>query len=282
MKIPVFYTEAMVADGRTSPSAKKPKAVVEAWEEEFPGQIEVRRPALATIEKLSLAHDREFVENVLSLREHNGFGTRSKEVARSLPYTTGAMVTATIEACLNQRVACAPVSGFHHAGWDTASGFCTFNGLVVAAQVARLTSHAQRVGILDCDQHYGNGTDEIIRKLDLGRWILHWTAGGEGFGHRTEHAQDFLDELPEVLTRMKKAGCEVALYQAGADPHVDDPLGGFLTDEQLQERDRIVFSTCRELRLPVAWDLAGGYREPISKVVGAHVRTMEECIRVFG
>ncbi|MCK5133954.1 MAG: hypothetical protein KAR40_17620 [Candidatus Sabulitectum sp.] len=29
---------------------------------------------------------------------------------------------------------CAPVSGFHHAGWNSAEGFCTFNGLVIAAE----------------------------------------------------------------------------------------------------------------------------------------------------
>jgi acetoin utilization deacetylase AcuC-like enzyme len=35
------------------------------------------------------------------------------------------------------------------------------------------------------------------------------------------------------------ADCEVLLYQAGADPHINDPLGGWLTTAQLRERDRI-------------------------------------------
>jgi hypothetical protein len=56
------------------------------------------------------------------------------------------------------------------------------------------------------------------------------------------------------------ADCDVLLYQAGADPHIDDPLGGWLTDAQLAQRDRLVFETCRELGLPVAWNLAGGYQ----------------------
>jgi hypothetical protein len=35
------------------------------------------------------------------------------------------------------------------------------------------------------------------------------------------------------------ADCDVLLYQAGADPHINDPLGGWLTTAQLRERDRI-------------------------------------------
>ena len=75
------------------------------------------------------------------------------------------------------------------------------------------------------------------------------------------------------------------LYQAGADPHVDDPLGGFLDDDQLAERDRIVFQVCRDERLPVAWNLAGGYQldkdQQPSPVINIHRRTMMECRRVF-
>lgn len=51
---------------------------------------------------------------------------------------------------------------------------------------------------------------------------------------------------------------DVVLYQAGADPHVDDPQGGYLTTEQLAERDFMVFCECRQRGLPIAWNLAGG------------------------
>jgi hypothetical protein len=35
--------------------------------------------------------------------------------------------------------------------------------------------------------------------------------------------------------------CDVLPYQAGADPHIDNPLDCWLTTEQLARRDRIVF-----------------------------------------
>src|SRR5204863_13004 len=76
---------------------------------------------------------RDVDEDALALRRNNGFSNRSVSVASSLPYTTGAMVTAARYVLENGGVACAPCSGFHHAGFDRPSGYCTFNGLVVTA-----------------------------------------------------------------------------------------------------------------------------------------------------
>ncbi len=71
------------------------------------------------------------------------------------------------------------------------------------------------------------------------------------------------------------------LYQAGADPHVDDPLGGFLTTDELARRDAIVFGEARALGLPVAWNLAGGYqrdaRGGIEPVLQIHENTLRAC-----
>jgi len=46
-------------------------------------------------------------------------------------------------------------------------GFCTFNGLVVTARRLLEEGAVQRVMILDCDMHYGDGTDAIITRLHL-------------------------------------------------------------------------------------------------------------------
>ena len=67
------------------------------------------------------------------------------------------------------------------------------------------------------------------------------------------------------------------LYQAGADCHVDDPLGGWLTTEQMLRRDEMVFAGLAALRVPVAWNLAGGYQTPIRKVLELHDNTMGAC-----
>ena len=57
-----------------------------------------------------------------------------------------------------------------------------------------------------------------------------------------------------------------------------------MTTEQLRRRDEIVFSTAQALRLPVVWDLAGGYQRDadggISAVLEIHRNTMRACLGV--
>jgi acetoin utilization deacetylase AcuC-like enzyme len=130
----------------------------------------------------------------------------------------------------------------------------------------------RRVGILDCDYHYGDGTEDLIRHHSLSRWLRHVTAEK----HYQRHAARFLSRLPALVRSF--AGCDVLLYQAGADPHIDDPFGGFLTNDQLAQRDAIVFAETKAMNLPVVWNLAGGYQEPLQKVLDIHDRTMEACI----
>ena len=47
------------------------------------------------------------------------------------------------------------------------------------------------------------------------------------------------------------------------------------------ERDQIVFEAAGASETPIAWNLAGGYQEPLAKIVALHVNTMRECVRVF-
>ena len=267
----------MVADSESfSPSAHKPREVVQSWQALGIPQ-ELIAPEPVTVEQFAMAHDRQFVEDVLACRRANGFGNRSAAVAASLPYTSGSMLAAAREAVGNGKVAVAPCSGFHHATYDTVQGFCTFNGLMVTACVLRSQGVVDRVGILDFDQHWGNGTDDIQQRLRA-KWVRHYSAGAEW--DLPEQATRFLDAIPRLVASM--ADCSVILYQAGADPHVDDPLGGWLTTEQLRERDRLVFANVARLGVPIAWNLAGGYQSPLRNVLDIHDNTMRECAAVFG
>ena len=85
----VFYTERMVAESESfSPSAHKPREVMKSWQA-LGLPLEIVEPEAVTIDQLVLAHDRSFVEDVLSCRRDNGFGNRSAAVAASLPYNLG-------------------------------------------------------------------------------------------------------------------------------------------------------------------------------------------------
>lgn len=279
-RVPVFYRPEVTADaGSYSPSADKPPLVVADWQaHHLPVALRDFDPVDA--DALALAHDADYVRGVLAGRVANGFGNRRREVAASLCHTNGAMLAAAREAIANRRVACAPVSGFHHAGYANAQGFCTFNGLMVTALVLRREGRVQRVGILDLDHHWGNGTEEIIRRLDCG-WIQHHSSGK--FDPGPADAEPYLERLPKLVSTFMD--CDVLLYQAGADAHVNDPLGGWMTDAQLTERDCIVFETAATIGLPVGWNLAGGYRRDeaggIEPVLAIHRRTMQACAVVY-
>jgi acetoin utilization deacetylase AcuC-like enzyme len=275
-RIPVFYTPQMVADADSfSPSASKPTTVVESWIK-LGIPMDIIAPEPVTAEDLARAHLPAYVEAVLSCRVANGFGNRSEAVAKSLPFTSGAMLAAARAAIRNGRVAVAPCSGFHHAGYSHGAGYCTFNGLMVTAMALHASGEARRVGILDFDQHYGDGTDHIIDRLCID-WINHFSAGQHY--HFPVEAKRFLASIPDLVAGMKD--CDVILYQAGADPHIDDPLGGWLTTRQLFERDQLVFEAAAELGIPVAWNLAGGYQTPLRKVLEIHDGTMRTCGDIY-
>ena len=52
----------------------------------------------------------------------------------------------------------------HHAEPDRAMGFCLFNNVALAAELAIRELGARRVFILDWDVHHGNGTAEAFRR----------------------------------------------------------------------------------------------------------------------
>ncbi len=274
--IPVFYSELMLAEtGSFSPSAAKPRHVLTAWQRaQLPLTVRAVEPVSEV--DLCLAHDPAFVRGVLAGALPNGFGTTALDVARWLPYTTGAMLGAA-RAALTGACACAPVSGFHHAQYDSAAGYCTFNGLIVVSRWLLAAGSVQRILILDCDMHYGDGTDGILKRLQLTRSITNGTFGR--WFHEPRQAKAYLDRLRQTVARFGE--CDLALYQAGADVHKDDPLGGVLTTEQMIERDRIVFSAARSSGTPIAWNLAGGYQDPLERVIALHVNTMRECVTAF-
>ena len=276
--IKVFYNPLQSAQKNESfsPSATKPALVAEAFRKLRGVSIDGNFSP-ATPELLSQAHEPDYVKSILACKKTNGFWNRLPEVAASLPWTSGSMLAAALYAIKNETAACSLTSGFHHAGYNYGHGFCTFNGLMVTA-VELLRRGYKKIGILDLDAHLGDGTHDIISKLNLQSKVIHYTFGAEFSAFKTE--QEWLDSLTQVIVD-KFSQVDVLLYQAGADPHEEDPLGGYLSTKTMQERDAIVFSTCEGLRIPVAWNLAGGYQKPIEKVIELHVNTMKECLRAF-
>jgi len=308
-KLKVFFNEKQATEAQTSfsPSAKKPKILVEQWLET--GQpIEVISDfEPATMEQFYRAHEKEHIDAVMAGKKNNGFFNNLPEIAATLPWTTGSLMAAAIHAWENKTITMSPTSGFHHATQDASMGFCTFNGLMTTA-LELLQRGVSKVGILDLDHHYGNGTADIIK------WVVgtdgwenfepmedrfhHYTVGGDIRFNKVvaEHdgrvyyawnggdaTEKWLENLPKIIAGFE--GCDLVIFQAGADPHIDDPCHkmldavGALTTEQFLQRDRMVFEGLSALQMPIAWNLAGGYQKPLQKVLDIHTQTLTECMR---
>jgi acetoin utilization deacetylase AcuC-like enzyme len=238
--------------------------------------VTLHEPPALTRAQLSLTHHPDYVDDILECREHNGFSDRDPEIARTLPYTSGSMVLAATLA-FEHGIAASFSSGFHHAHFQRAGGFCTFNGLVVTSQLLHRDRGVNRMLILDLDYHYGDGTAELLEHHQIA-YVRHET-GGAHFRHPLD-SQRYLDFVERVMSSLAQDPVDLILYQAGADVHVDDPLGGLLTTEQMATRDRLVFEAARRLGVPIAWNLAGGYQRDEQNGIGPVLRLHEQTYRI--
>lgn len=277
---PFFYSSEQNVEGvqSFSPSAAKPGRFIELATRRY-RPLPFRRVDPVTVKDLCLVHDPEHVAAVFAGATPNGFGNTDPRVPDACLWTVGSLVAATLYAPDCDLAVCSPTSGFHHAGYAFSDGYCTFNGLMVAAAKFVQKNPGAKVGILDCDFHYGNGTDDILKhKPELAAHVVHHTAG-QYFcpeGDRLE----FFAWLHESIEDLNSKACDVVIYQAGADMHVDDPLGGLLDSEDMAQRDRMVF---RNVRGGLVWNLAGGYQPGTTgdvnddPVLEIHRRTLAEA-----
>jgi acetoin utilization deacetylase AcuC-like enzyme len=288
MRIPVIYSQRMVAvsGSQLSPSAHKPALVAKALQSQLePQDLEWIEPEPAELADFFRVHDPRFVKSVLEGQQPNGFGNTSLEVAATLPYTSGSMITGVKIAVKRQRPVVASLSsGFHHAGTARATGFCTFNGLMVAAARAIADSWVERIAIIDADYHFGDGTEEIIEVTGLAANVYHLSMGRSFRVPR--QAEAYLQRLRDTREDLARFRPQVILYQAGADAHRQDPLGGVLSTEEMALRDEIVFRIGRELSIPIVFNLAGGYQVDedggLSTIVRLHLNSFSAALRVWG
>lgn len=299
--INIFYDEKMVKEnGGFSPSSFKPSKVIEDWSKEFDSQFLINKFKPLEKEVFYKVHKKEYVDGIFNGLIENGYGLKSSDFGEVFSLTSGSLYAAAEEA-LKSGIAISPTSGFHHARLEKSEGFCTFNGLVLTSVLLKEKGMINKVGILDFDMHYGNGTDEIIKKYNLD-YIIHYTAG-----KKYDLNYPFLNFLKPLIKKvynkkfksngkdinkpklrqmlLKFKDCDLIIYQAGADQHIDDPYGGLLTYEQMQIRDRKVFDFDNHHNIPLVWNLAGGYQkdsaETIEPVLKCHRNTMKECLEIF-
>jgi acetoin utilization deacetylase AcuC-like enzyme len=175
--------------------------------------------------------------------------------------------------------------GFHHAFPDHGEGFCAINDIAVAIRKLQHDGKIERAMVVDCDVHHGNGTaaifagDRSVFTLSIQQFNNYPATKPPSTAdvHLSDGTGD--EEYMERLSAAYRFPIhgfrpQLLIYVAGADPYVEDQLGGLaLTMEGLKRRDRLVIETALGEGVPVAIVLAGGYAANVQDTVTIHSNT---------
>lgn len=277
----IFYNKAQSVkkNNSYSPSAQKPAFVIEEWMK-LGLPLEIVESRCATIEEISLAHDKDYVQKVLGLETINGFGNKDANVAKSLPYVVGSAIDASTYAAKYKAICATPTSGSHHAMYDYGMKFCTFRSLIVAIMILKKNGLVNRVGLIDFDAHFPEGHLDAVSELQLD-YVVELNLATQKLTTKT--SQYWIDNLPKLLTSTF-SGCDFIIYNAGMDSSADDDLGsGVFSDDQLHQREKSVFKLCADRHIGCAFALAGSYQpNNIQRTLDLHNITAIEWARAIG
>jgi acetoin utilization deacetylase AcuC-like enzyme len=188
----------------------------------------------------------------------------------------------------------------HHAEKNKAMGFCYFNNVAVAATYLQTQWLIERVAIIDCDVHHGNGTQAIFEDdptvfyysihehpsfayPGTGRAFEEGANRGVGYTFNTTvlpgqgddfYREAFEKELGPAMTRFRP---QVIIVSTGFDAHVDDDMadislstGGYawMMQELMKLGDRIADGKLISV-------LEGGYcLERLPELAADHVQAL--------
>lgn len=241
-------------------------------------------------EWLEAVHEPAYVEEVFSVRvpreKERRIGFPVTERIRDRVRHTNGGTWLAAQLAFDHGYAANSAAGSHHALADTGAGYCVFNDLAVASNRLIAQGEVERILIVDCDVHQGDGTASLTAgREDIFTLSIH---AEKNFPVRKARSSLDLalpdgtddDGYMEMLDRhlpgiIDSFAPDLVFYQAGVDPHVDDKLGRLaLTDDGLVRRDRYVVRAARERGLPIASALGGGYGDDQRAVAGRHARSM--------
>jgi acetoin utilization deacetylase AcuC-like enzyme len=256
--------------------------------------------------RLELVHEPGHVDRVISLAARGGghldpdtvVCPTSADVAQLAAGAACDAVDRVVAGEANTALCLVRPPG-HHALSERAMGFCLYNNVALAAQVAVTEHGLDRVLVVDWDVHHGNGTQDAfyadgrIGFFSTHRWPFYPGTGaadetgiGEGLGatrnfpitagvSRETLLQLFQHELEKFAARMRP---QLVIVSAGFDSHRDDPLGAFLleTEDFAQLTKNVLDVAAVHAEGRVISVLEGGYNPKLlAECVEAHLRALD-------
>ncbi len=254
-------------------------ATLEALEEgKLMQQLQLREPAAASEETITLVHPQVHVDRVRELAARGGghldmdtpVSPRSYEAAL---FSAGAAVDAVDAICAGaiDNAFCLNRPPGHHATIGRGMGFCIFNNISIAARYAQQNHGIERVMILDWDAHHGNGVQDIFYEDDSVLYVSfhqypHYpgsgssseTGAGRGKGFTVNFPfpaftgeSPYLQAFDEIVLPVARAfKPQLVMIAAGYDAHHAD----LLCSMQLSTES---YSRMTEILMELAGEYAG-------------------------
>ena len=252
---------------------------------------DVRDSPAAAEQELELVHAASHIEAIRDLCATGGgridsdtlVGQASYQAALHAAGGACEMVRALIRGDARAGFTATRPSG-HHATRDYAMGFCLFNNVAIAAELAVRELDLERVLIIDWDVHHGNGTAEIFRRrsdvlfasihqvgLFPGTGAVSDLGSAEGRGYTINvpvphgsDAETWISALEHVIVPAAiEFAPQLVLISAGFDAHRDDPLGHCVLEAgSFAQMACHVRDMAAAVDAPIGAVLEGGYHPP--------------------
>jgi acetoin utilization deacetylase AcuC-like enzyme len=250
-------------------------------------KVSWHQPGATPRQWLEAVHDPDYVAEVIearvpALKERRiGFPVTEAVAKRAVVVPDGTWLAAKL--ALLHGFAANTAGGSHHALAETGAGYCVFNDLAVAAVRLVEQGDAQRILVVDCDVHQGDGTAALLAgRPEIATYSIH---AEKNFPVRKARSSldvalpdgvddvAYLDILQQTLVPLlDEVRPDLILYQAGVDPFAGDRLGRLsLTLDGLVRRERLIAGLAIARGVPLASTVGGGYGDDALEIAQRHV-----------
>lgn len=267
----LFYCDDYTASSKAFETTRKAHHIAQSLTDSPLPHIEIIAPSSLSEEDLRTIHGDTYIQAIKTGQPRALAGSNKLEwnaqIWKMVRASNGGIVQAALHSFREKVNSGSLSSGLHHAYPDHGSGYCTFNGLAIAAIKAH-EAGARSILILDLDAHCGGGTYQCIKNFDYITHIDLSVCSYDQYKPDTPHileiindAKSYLPVIQQTLNTLSNKSFDLCIYNAGMDPFEkcrEDGLAG-VTAQILKRREEIVFSWCAENNIPTAFTIAGGY-----------------------
>jgi len=254
-------------------------------------------PKPAKLDDVLEIHDKAYVMKLINLDLNKseirkiGFPLTKELINREFLITGGTIMGA--KKALKYGISMNIAGGTHHAFSNRGEAFCLLNDQAIAAKYLLSNKKINKILIVDLDVHQGNGTASIFKSNEnVFTFSMH---GAKNFPFKKEKSdldieledntsdKIYLNKLEDAIDHLiNEINPQFIFYLSGVDVISTDKLGRLsLSLEGCKRRDQIIFSICKNKKIPIQCSMGGGYSKDLKTIVNAHSNTFKVANEIF-